>query len=164
MIALLFFFLDFLAYAFMHQWLFKFLLCYFIITYLVIRPLDLTDKNFYASLGLVLLQDCFLHGRFGLIMLFLAPLIFFTYRFQRLFMRTALFFPIFLSFILVGENLIIESMLFAKNITLFMTITKIFINIVIGYMILLGTRGNRSFFIKVERERKVWTPNRKDAS
>ena len=164
MIALLFFFLDFLVYAFMNQWMVHLLLSYFIVRYLVLFPLDVRDKGLYASLGLLLLQDCFLYGRFGLILMFLIPLIMFTCRFQRLFIKTALFFPLFLSFMILGEYLIIKKLIFSKDITLFMTITKIFINMVLGYMVLLGMRGNRSFSVLLEKERKVWTPNRKGAS
>ena len=151
MIPFFLFLTDFLLFAFFKQWIIQSLLVYFVLMHCTMKAPDLSNVSFYVSLFLLLLQDFFLYDRFGLGLILLAPLIFFAYKFQRLLMRPTFFFPLFLIIILFVDNFILRNIVFSKNITFFMTIEKIFINISIGYVILLGLRSNRSFLFFTKR-------------
>ena len=88
--------LDFLVFSWVSQWLlFSTLVCY--LTALLVT--DYYDQFSFSSvvpLCLLLLEDCFLYGRFGLILLFLLPVMYVAkevkYAFRYAFW---LFFPLF---------------------------------------------------------------------
>ncbi len=165
MLALLLFFSDFLFALLFDGWIIQGLLVYFILNQLLASSYTYSFKNFYIPLGLLVLQDCFIYCRFGLILVYLLPTIFFARYLRTLFLDAAgTLLCFFISGIIFFDNLLIKKILFSKNFSLEGTLVKIFVNLVVSYVVLLGTRGNRSLLRFFSRERKVWTPNRKGAS
>jgi hypothetical protein len=148
-ISFLFFFVDFLFFAIFHQWM-----VYSLLVYVVTKQIyDTKTESFFClilnyplSLFLLLLEDFFLHGKLGFILIWLV-LTFFIVRYVQ---RTVIIHKMFSIFfaiatILAVDNLITTKLLFTGNINFFMTITKVFGNIGIGYLVFLGLRSNRSF-------------------
>ena len=167
MIAIVLFFLDFVAFSIFNQWLVCFLLSYFVVTLFTLKHHKsvLFGVEMQGLLFLILLQDYFLNGRFGLALVYLLPIMFLARKIYSFFLGAKLGLTIvFLSSILLIDSLIINKLFFMKNVTFVVTIEKIFINIIVGCLILWGRRGNCSFPGFSRKERKVWTPNRIDAS
>lgn len=165
MLAILFFFIDFLAYTLLDGWIVQSLLVYLISRQLLASSYTYSFKNFYLPLGLVVLQDCFLYGRFGLVLIYLLPLVFLARYMRVLFLDAAgTLLCFFIGGMIFFDQFLIKKVLFCKNFTWEATLFKIFVNLGVAYLVLLGTRGNRSLLKFFSRERKVWTPNRKGAS
>ena len=149
------FLVDFIFFMFFDQWLVYCLLIYFI--YLQSKNVDestyfyyvfspFISRSFNMCLFLLLLQSNFLYSRFGLNLVYLFPIIFFSYKLRTWFnLEVKFFYFLMIIFALFGELFVIKYALFGQNIYLYSTITKIFINLTIGYLILLGTRSNRPF-------------------
>lgn len=163
--ALLFFMTDFLAYALLNGWFVQSLLVFFILQQLLASSYTYSFKNFYLPLTLLVLQDCFMYGRFGLVLAYLLPLALLARHLRVVFLDAA---GTLLCFLIGGlvffDQFLIKKVLFSKNFSWEATLFKIFVNLCIAYLVLLGTRGNRSLLRFFSRERKVWTPNRKGAS
>jgi hypothetical protein len=144
---------DFLAASFYCQWL-----LHTVVAYLLADIALSEDINF--SLGCsglaFLLTDFAEHGQFGSGLLFLIPIL--------LLLRHLKVVLVHGSTWLVGIGFfgffLYERLLFPGG----MTVWQILINLILGYLILLGLRGNRSPSSCAAGGRKVWTPNRKDAS
>ncbi len=158
MLALLFFFLDFLLYTLLSGWIIQSLLVFFILQQLLASSYTYTFKNFYLPLGLLILQDCFLYGRFGLILVYLIPLVFLARYLRVMFLDAA---GTLLSFFIVGivffDQFFIKKVVFLNIFSWKATLLKIFINLCIAYLVLLSTRSNRSLLRFFSRERKIWT-------
>lgn len=165
MFAILFFFIDFIAYVLCDGWVIQSLLVYFVLQQLLASSYTYSFKNFYLPLGLIIFQDCFLYTRFGLALIYLLPLVFLTRWLRVLFLDAAgTLLCLFIGSLVFFDQFLIKKVLFLKNFSWEATLIKIFVNLIVAYIVLLGTRGNRSLLKFFSRERKVWTPNRKGAS
>jgi len=163
MLAILLFFLDLLAYVYCEQWVFLSLLCYFIYK-LVAADFSYKFMSFWLPLGLLLVQSSLITGRFGLSLVYLLPMILIAARCRGILLNSSSILPfIFILTALLAENVGFKLLLGLPMGTFFVTIMKIFVNVGIESLILLGTRGNRClpFYGK---GRKVWTPSRMNAS
>jgi len=145
--AFLFFFIDFVSFAFFNKWVLHTLLAYFIIQQLseakacafTLRP------SFYLPLFFLLLQDNFISGRMGIGLIYIVAIIFLAVQIRALFDSSSIIFCcLFLIMALFLQDFFIKKWLLGQDIALYSTIIKIFINIIIAYLIFLGTRGNRS--------------------
>ena len=157
-VALFLFFLDFLCYGLLDQWLIHSLLVYFIASYLF----NGTTKSTYAMFFLILAQDLFLYGRCGLGLLYLLPALFFMQLVRMVLDRKMLVFHV-ISLILVFciEWLGVKKWLFCLNTSFNSTALKILLNVMVLLVLtFLGTRGNRWLPLLGDNQRKVWTPNR----
>jgi len=144
MIALLFFFLDFVAFSFWSGWYLNSLLVYFVVHSLKQDGFELSFKFCYFPLILLLLQDCFLNGRFGLILVFLVPVIvLMVYLRQVIDAKQEYVCYLLIIGVLFFDHLLIKKMLFNKPFFNTDFLFEIFINIIITKVILLGVRGNR---------------------
>lgn len=166
MIALLLFFIDFCACFVFKGWFVRSLLVYFIYILLKKDPYDASFKHFFLPIALLLLQDCFLFGRFGLALAYILPLVIFSMRMKHLLMATEEVIVYFLIVsVILFESFVVKKMLFSRPIFDYGFLFEIIANIIITRIILLGMRGNR-FLPKVlnlktlGRGRKVWTPSR----
>ncbi len=150
------FFLDFIISIFLHKWFIHTLLVYCVITQFSFRVPVITKQSFYGILFFLVLQDCFIYGRFGLLFIFLIPLMLVARSLQkRLFVHDSLIFPFFLiSCLLFFDVFFVKKWLFCKEISILTTFLKFFINLGIGYIILLGVRSNRFIFtgVKIKEE------------
>lgn len=156
------FFLDFLVFSLCHQWLLHSVFVYFLVSLLVTDRYDFFSVQYFPPFLFLLLEDCFLHGRFGLLLLVMVPLAFVAKEVKYTFVNAFyLFFPLFLGFFVVINDVLINTLVVGRPASFPMTIEKFFANFVVGIIIFVGLRGNRSF---AKKERKVWTPNRQDAS
>ena len=162
-IALGVFFLDCVLFAVFHQWLMYGTLLYFIISVLLAAELK-RSIAVYVSLLMLFLHDFIAYGRAGLSVVFAISIIFMIYNLKNV-LRNAQVLLLALSLVLyfVLENIVIYGLLFNNMQSFLMTSMKIFINVIGGYIVLLGIPGNRPLKTSVIRGRKVWTPNRKDA-
>lgn len=162
MIALLFFFFDLLAYVFLGRWVVYSLLGFFLIR-LVRNDFTYSVARFWLPLGLLLVQSSMITGRFGLSLIYLIPMIFIAAHWRGILLNSTAILPfIFMIIAIIVEVVGFKVLLHQQNPSFFVTIMKIFVNVSIEFLILLGTRGNRS--LPFGRGRKVWTPNRMDAS
>ena len=116
-------------------------------------------------LFLLLLQDSFMYGRFffgisyiGLAFLFLLFLRRFCYA-NRIVLSGA---ALILGF--KAEAVFVKKAIFIGDGLWHSTILKIIVNLLLLILISIGTRGNRSAGLSRLVGRKVWTPNRMDAS
>ncbi len=159
------FIIDFLSSACIQQWLLYTLLAYF---FILLSTYQKTMREALYPLILpfilLLLQDFFLYGRLGLILVPLALLMLIAFIVNKIIINPAPLLPFFFGYFFICEDFLIKKYLFLQNPHGDVTIKKICINLVVGYLVLWGTRGNRLFSMKMEGRRKVWTPNRKDAS
>ncbi len=144
MIALVFFFLDFVAFSFWNGWYLNSLLIYFIVHSLKQDRFEASFKFCYFPIILLLLQDCFLNGRFGLILLFLIPVIvLMSYLREVIDAKQEYVCYLLIVGILFFDHLLIGKMLLNKPFFNADFLFEIFINIIITKVILLGVRGNR---------------------
>jgi fatty acid desaturase len=164
LMALLLLLTDFTLYVFMNRWLISTVLVYFIIE--MMRPKDEQKKIALYSLFIaLLLEDCVQFGRFGLVIVAIAPIFIFSNSVKHNLLHgtwilTFLGVVIFYLF----ENIMIYRFIYGLDQDFFVTIIKIFTNLIVGYSVLLGMRDNRLLSVFTHKGRKVWTPNRKSAS
>ncbi|KKQ32689.1 MAG: hypothetical protein US49_C0006G0140 [candidate division TM6 bacterium GW2011_GWF2_37_49] len=163
---MLLFFVDFCACVTFNGWFVRSLLVYFSYVILKKDPFDASFKHFFLPIILLLIQDCFLYGHFGLALIYILPIVFFAMQLKSVLMATE---EVIVYFLVVGviifDNLFFKKMLFSRPIFDGDFLFEIIANIIVTRIILLGMRGNRflpnlfklnSFDLK----RKVWTPNR----
>lgn len=164
MIAFAFFLIDFICFSLFDGWYVQSLLIYFIFNQLMEYEDVGSLRRLYIPLILLLLQDCFFHGRFGLALIYLLPIAVWAGKLRMIFLDAAgALLYVFIINSILFEHFFIKKLLLSGNISLFGTLFKICVNLCLGYLVLLGTRGNRSLLKFFNRGRKVWTPNRKGA-
>lgn len=161
MIPIVLLFIDILASACLSDWLVFSTLMYFFV-------LVLHDRGWQQLMpaGLAyLLVDFAQYGRFGLGLIFLLPAYFLLTRLKNTLFGAQLFvLTVCVVSFALWEYAFTEGFLFGRVAPVFVTNVKIFINLVLGYVVFWGVRGNRFFTRFLVRGRKVWTPNRIDAS
>lgn len=166
MISLVLFFIDFCACFIFKGWFVRSLLVYFIYVLMKKDPYEASFKHLFLPIFLLLLQDCFLFGRFGLAFAYILPLVLFSMRMKHFLMATE---EVIVYFLIVGailfEAVLVKKILFSRPIFDYGFLFEIITNIIITRIILLGMRGNRFlpgiFNLKIfGRGRKVWTPSR----
>ncbi len=139
------FFFDFIAFTSMHNWLIHSVMVYFFVEFLVTKKYDQLSWAYALPIVLLLLEDCFLYGRFGLVLVCLIPLMMIMkdakYSISKPFW---LFFPIIFCCFLLFDTLIVNSWMIGNNVMFLMTIEKFFVNLAVGLVIFMGLRGNRS--------------------
>ena len=139
------FFFDFIAFTTMHSWLVHSVLGCFLVEFLVTKKYDQFSWVYVLPIFLLLLEDCFLYGRFGLVLVCLIPLIMIMkdvkYSISKPFW---LFFPLIFGSFLLFDSLVVNSWMIGNNVIFLMTIEKFFVNLAIGLVIFMGLRGNRS--------------------
>jgi len=161
MIALFFFLFDFIVHVACDQWFSNSLLVYFMYRNLQEEAL----WKPWQCMVLLLLQDFFLHGRFGLGLICFIPLLLVikgvkvvVHKYWWMVVGYLL-----LPWFIILEMLVIKNWLFMQNIGVKSTLEPIFGTIILmSTLIFFGTLGNR-FLSVLDKKRKVWTPNRKDA-
>lgn len=155
---------DFVVFVLFNQWYVYSVLIYFLI---LLLPQQMPDRKVELGLGIIffLLQDFVRFGRFGLGLVVLVPIMWANYRFRYTLLRAdRILFSLSLMIYFVAENVLLYPFFQETAISWTVTIVKIFINLILGYVVFWGTQGNRSLFVSASRGRKVWTPNRKSAS
>jgi len=142
MLNFLLFFLDFLLYALLDQWLFYLLLIYFVT--LLVSESALSKRSFF-TLFLLLIQDHFLYGRFGLGLVCLLPLVALAAMMRSIFHRHYMIFSQYVLLVLffVLDHFLIKKWLFMSDLGGKSTMIKISINLIVLSLTFLGRRGNR---------------------
>ena len=143
----LLFFCDFFVFSVTKNCFFCALLAYFIVL-CVKRDTGCVQHNnrLYGVLFLLLLQDFFVGGRFGLgLVSLLFPLIFIPLTKNVARVSDSVIFALFTLFVLFLQDFVIKSLFFGHDTCINSTIMKFFITLIVGYLVLFGMRGNRSF-------------------
>ncbi|MCK4517621.1 hypothetical protein KAT92_02515, partial [Candidatus Babeliales bacterium] len=142
MFSLLLFFLDFFLYALLDQWVFYLLLIYFVT--LLVSELAFSKRSL-LTLFLLLVQDHFLYGRFGLGLVCLLPVVGLAATMRSVFHRHYMIFSQYLLLItfFVLDHFLIEKWLFTSGLGGKSTMIKISINLIVLSLTFLGRRGNR---------------------
>ncbi len=145
---ILFLFVDFILFNIFQFWVSYFLLAYFIGVLLEARSdYKFTICLFYFPLFLLLLQDCFINGRFGLSLIYIIPLIFLTLKIKNFFeYGVYLIYGSSFAFLLFLQEFLVKKVFLSQYISVYSTINIIWINLIVAYIIFLGIRGNRSLF------------------
>ncbi len=145
-LSILFFLLDLTFFIVLKKWVACSLLAYLIFQILkrdICPPFSFS--SFYFPLILFLIEDAFLTGRVGSSLLFIVPLIFLAIKIKHLFDPKLKFFHCFFMFFAIFcQEILLKCLLLRQNIGFYSTTSKIFINIIVTYLVLLGMRGNRS--------------------
>lgn len=159
--AIMFFFLDLVAFIFFEGWYVHALLAYFFL-----QLLEGSDEFWYVArlagiLLLLLVQDSLRFAHFGLSLSYLIPLALLAWYGRQI----VLYAPWSLIHLLVpcavlADSLFLHPKSVLSNGIFYLSIQKIFITLMVGYMILLGTRGSRFLAHIWAKKRKVWTPYR----
>ncbi len=154
-------FTDFFFFGLYDQWL-----VHSSFVYLVLLLLRWRTEREWGSIGVALtffmLIDFVIHGRFGIGLAFVAPMMFLVFRFKyTLLYANIIILTICLLTFFCFESFVIYPYLHDLRPCLTVTIVKFFINLAIGFVVLWYTQGNRSLR---NRGRKVWTLNRMNAS
>ena len=169
MVAFLLFFADFLLFAMFTQWIVHSLLAYVVVKQVLngaTTPFTFcsTPHHFFI-LFLLILEDFFLYGRFCFLLIWFIPALFFAHKIRKLIViHKAIMISLVIITILFVDNLFIAKIFFSRNINFFMTITKIFTTLIVGMLVFLGLRSNRSFFIKKRGKSGLqtgWMPHKK---
>ncbi len=165
MLALVMFFLDFICLCLFQRWLIHALPIYFLSKVVMEEEKPIKLPVLLGYLALIVLQDYSMNGHFGLCLIYIVPMIFgfrqlkfFFYKAPLLFLMTTTIFYI------TAQVLIVDKLVLGQDVFLTVTIIKIFVNLAVGILVFLGTRGDRFFWVSALKGRKVWTPNRIDAS
>jgi hypothetical protein len=155
--------LDFIAYAYLGRWLVYSLLSLVLIMMMRWRSDEGRGALLWTT-GLFLLQDFARHGRAFVSLIILIPLCWaiISWRDTLLYAQWILLSLGIIVFIFV-ENNVFYAFTTGATPCLAVTMLQILINLCVGYVVLWNMLGSRSSSIAVGG-RKVWTPNRKDAS
>ncbi len=156
MLILLTLVIDFLVATFAGTWLIHSTLAYLLAR--VVLPAEKTPWWGIVTGGMAfLLTDFAVHGIFGVGFMYLIPMLVLLLRLKTVLVHGAtwLFFIGFCGFFAY------EALVSGGGQV---TIIKIISTLVVGYLTLLGLRGNRALRPRASGVRKVWTPNRRDAS
>ena len=145
----IFFFLDFLAFVCFDKWIIFSLLAYFIAKQFTLKKAgSLKNIDFYSSIAMLLVQDFYINQRIGLSLLYIIPIVWSANKFKHFATPTTakLLSCIFLLSVFLFQAVFIKMLVLGQNVGFYSTITKIFINLIIEYIVLLSMRGNRSFY------------------
>lgn len=165
MLALLFFIIDFCSFTLFNQWFIYSLITYFVLKQCLTQQTDYPFSELYLPIGLLLLQDVMIYGRFGLALLYVVPVIIFSKKGKNLFFSAHIALSLLLLvMVILIKTCIVEMLIFGYAASFFMTIKQIYSILGVGSLVLLGMLSNRLFPLLGGKGRKVWTPNRKDAS
>ena len=155
MLILLTLFIDFLAASLCASWI-----IHTILAYLLVRVSLPAERTPWVIITLAstafLLTDFAAHGVVGMGFLYLVPTVLILLRLKTMLVHGAAWL-VFLGFV---GFFAYEAFVCGGSVT----IIQISFNLMIGYLTLLGLRGNRVSRPRVSGMRKVWTPGRKDAS
>lgn len=146
-------FSDFLLNALFNQWL-----VYLLTVYVVAKILESEDffdvKTLSMPLFLLLLQDTFWHGRFGLALLWVLPVLCLARLARRyLLWSVHTIIPMVVSLVIFCDQWLIKGLIVGKSCRLSVTICKIFVTLLIGYLVFLGMWGSR-FFVRHVRTKR----------
>lgn len=146
-VAIFFFFFDFLVSSLASAWVARSLLTYFIATIL-----DGRRSLFFYSfcIFLLLLQDFFFYGHFGISLLYLLPVLGAALLFRRFLYRYWLLLAgyFLVVFALLFEFILVKKLLFSWYGGWESTKMQIFSSLLILTLLCIGTRGNRFFLGK----------------
>lgn len=144
-IGLLAFLADFLCASFFQQVVVYSLAAYFFVM-LALHEQDVRDFyfNIIPSGALLLFQGFFLHDRFGLMVTFIIPLVLTAYILNRIVIHPGFLLPLFSCYFFICQDFLIKKYLFLQKFHIGVTIEKILINLIVGYLVLWGIQGNRS--------------------
>lgn len=135
---------DFMAFAVMSQWLVYGALVY-LMSIIIMPAKKISKALFLPVLAMVMLQDFAIHGRVGLILMFIVPMILVTLALKDVLLRARwALMVIWVVCFFLFDDFFITLILFSSPIDPSVTIIKILVNLIIGYAILWGKRGNRS--------------------
>lgn len=163
-IPILLFLFDFFCWNLLEQWIVYSLMAYFVV-YFVRTDQVKFDLTLSVCLIGLMLQDFIVYGLVGVGLLFWIPVFFLIARVRGSLLHAAwLLFTVILISFFIAENSVFCRFILARQPSILVTIMKIFINLIIGYVVFWGSLGNRSLSKIMVRGRKVWTPSRKDAS
>ena len=155
MLILLALFADFLTASLCSSWV-----LHSVLAYLLVRVSLPAERTPWAMITLAstafLLTDFAAHEILGMGFLYLVPMVLLLLRLKMMLVHGAAW----LVFIGFCGFFAYESLVCGASVT----IIKISINLLVGYLTLLGLRGNRASRPRASGVRKVWTPGRKDAS
>jgi len=158
------FFLDLSFAVHYHQWFLFSLLTLFITTLVAPRKTNSLQMLITSSLLLIML-DFIRFGRFGLIIPLLIALYLVSFHLKRILLCSPMGLLIINNLFFFGvQDLFIVPILTGGKEAFLVTVAKISVNLIIGCVILGGMQGNRFPIVIAKGKRKVWTPNRKDAS
>ena len=141
--ALLFYFTDMIGFACFHEWIVYSLLAYTMAVVVQEHWSLYTPLQSILPLTLLLFQDTFINGRFGLALIYLVPAICCALGFRRFLLRASILPFLLVVFALLCDIFVIKVLILGQPYSLWMTISKIFITLIIEGLILLGMRGNR---------------------
>ena len=154
--------LDFISFSCMSYWLLHGVLVVFLVELMVTDSYDVFSWKYMLPISVLLLEDCFLYHRFGLILLFLLPVVMFVKTVKPTLSRPFFcLFPLVILLFAAFDVLLINTVVMGYKASFIMTMRKFFANLVVGIVAFWCLWGNRSL---VTKERKVWTPHRQDAS
>ena len=144
MLNLLLFLVDFFLYALFDQWLFYLLLIYFIT--LLVSESALSRRSLF-TVFLLLIQDHFLYGRFGLGLVCLIPVAALAAMMRSIFHSHYMVFSRYALLVLffVLDHFLFKEWLFMSELGGKSTMIKISINLIVLSLTFLGRRGNRFF-------------------
>ena len=153
MLILLALFADFFVASLCSTWMLHSVLAYLLVR--VSLPAERTPWTMITlASAAFLLTDFTAHGVLGMGFLYLVPTLFLLLRLKTMLVHGAAW----LVFIGFCGFFAYEALVCGASVT----IVKISLNLIVGYLTLLGLRGNR--VSRSSGMRKVWTPGRKDAS
>jgi hypothetical protein len=122
-------------------------------------------NRWVLPVGLIVLQNFFVTGRVGLVLIYLVPVWLLDVKARGVLLCSrhvnAMF---FLAIVLIAGDFIAMRIGLSQNFNPMVTTGKIFASMVSGYLILFGASGSRFLAKKFARRRKVWTPSRMGAS
>jgi hypothetical protein len=133
--------------------------------YLIVDRIDFyKDYRWYMALLMFSLENFLIFDRFGIELIYLLPVALAAYHLKKALLqgRAIVLTAIIMGFF-ISEKMLIMPIFTDISLAWSVTILKISINLMLGYSALLGRLGNRWLSL-VGSGRKVWTPNRKNAS
>lgn len=146
--ALLFYFTDMIGFACFHEWIVYSLLAYAMAVLVEEQWCMYSLHRSVLPIALILLQDTFINGRFGLAFIYIVPVVCLSIGLRRFLLRAAVLPFLLLIFSLLIDIFVIKMLILGQICSLWMTIVKISISLGIEGLILLGMRGNRSLLNK----------------
>ncbi len=154
--------IDFVLFAWLGHWFVYSLFPLMILTMVQWRSYEGRVAMVW-SIALFLIQDFARHGRAGLALILLLPILWAIVRLRDT-LQSASWVLLCLSTIgfIFSENTFFYAFMQGIRVPLAVTMMEILVNLSIGYVVLWNMLGNRSAALTAGR--KVWTPNRKDAS
>ncbi len=140
---IIFFVFDLLCFVLLKEWLISSLLVYFFSVIFFKKKVNISIK--ILAICLFFIQDYIIYGTVGVSLFYILPILFFNQKLIKMLNFSSFFvFIPFIGIVFLAKIIFLDILFFNKYMGFHSTFLNIFNSMLIGCLILLGSRDNHS--------------------